>query len=182
MVVMAPKDGNELGQMLKTALSHDGPSAIRYPRGSVTDGQGEAEINSIPLGKAEVIKEGTDILIIAIGSSVLPAVAAAEQIEKSGVSACVVNARFVKPLDISLISRLAKEIKTILTVEENTVSGGFGSAVLEELNKAGVEGLKIKMLGIPDRFIEQGTQSILRKKLGLDAEGIAKEALALIDN
>ena len=182
MVVMAPKDGNELGQMLKTALSHDGPSAIRYPRGSVTDGQGEAEINSIPLGKAKVIKEGTDILIIAIGSSVLPAVAAAEQIEKSGVSACVVNARFVKPLDISLISRLAKEIKTILTVEENTVSGGFGSAVLEELNKAGVEGLKIKMLGIPDRFIEQGTQSILRKKLGLNAEGIAKEALALIDN
>lgn len=182
MVVMAPKDGNELGQMLKTALSHDGPSAIRYPRGSVTDGQEEAEINSIPLGKAEILREGKDILIIAIGSAVLPAVAAATQIEKTGVSACVVNARFVKPLDISLISRLAKEIKTILTVEENTVSGGFGSAVMEELNKAGVEGLKIKMLGIPDRFIEQGTQSILRKKLGLDAEGIAKEALALIGN
>lgn len=179
MVVMAPKDGNELGQMLKTALSHDGPSAIRYPRGSVTDGQEAAEINSIPLGTAEILREGKDILIIAIGSSVLPSLAAAEQIEK-GVSACVVNARFVKPLDISLISRLAKEIKTILTVEENTVSGGFGSAVLEELNKAGVDGLKIKMLGIPDRFIEQGTQSILRKKLGLDAEGIAKEALALV--
>lgn len=181
LIVMAPKDGNELGQMLKTALSHDGPSAIRYPRGSVTDGQEAAEINSISLGKAEILREGKDILIIAIGSSVLPAVAAAEQIEKMGVSACVANARFIKPLDISLISKLAKEIKTILTVEENTVSGGFGSAVLEELNKAGVDGLKIKILGIPDRFIEQGTQSILRKKLGLDAEGIAKEALALVD-
>jgi len=180
LIVMAPKDGNELGQMLKTALSHDGPSAIRYPRGSVTDGREEAEINSIPLGKAEILREGKDILIIAIGSAVLPAAAAAEQIEKMGVSACVINARFVKPIDISLISKLAKEIKTILTIEENTVSGGFGSAVMEELNKAGVEGLKIKMLGIPDRFIEQGTQSILRKKLGLDAEGIAKEALALV--
>lgn len=181
LIFMAPKDGNELGQMLKTALSHDGPSAIRYPRGSVTDGQEAAEINSIPPGKAEILREGKDILIIAIGSAVLPAVAAAEQIEKMGVSACVVNARFIKPIDISLISKLAKEIKTILTVEENTVSGGFGSAVLEELNKAGVGGLKIKTLGIPDRFIEQGTQSILRKKLGLDAEGIAKEALALAD-
>ncbi|MBI5674682.1 MAG: 1-deoxy-D-xylulose-5-phosphate synthase [Nitrospirae bacterium] len=179
LIVMAPKDGNELGQMLKTVLSHDGPSAIRYPRGSVTNGQEAAEINTIPLGKAEIMREGKDILIIAIGSAVLPAVAAADMIEKMGVSACVVNARFVKPLDIDLISQLARETKIILTVEENTVSGGFGSAVMEELNKAGVDGLKIKMLGIPDRFIEQGTQSILRKKLGLDAEGIAKEALAL---
>jgi len=180
MVVMAPKDGKELGQMLKTALSLDGPSAIRYPRGSVTDEQDETEINSIPQGKAETLKEGKDILIIAIGSAVLPALAAAKQMEEAGVAACVVNARFVKPLDIGLISKLAKEIKTILTVEENTVSGGFGSAVLEELNKAEVNGLKIKMLGIPDRFIEQGTQSLLRKKLGLDAEGIAKEALTLL--
>jgi 1-deoxy-D-xylulose-5-phosphate synthase len=179
LTVMAPKDGRELGRMLKTAIALNSPCAIRYPRGSVTNTPDEAGIDSIPLGKAEVLKEGKDMLIIAIGSSVLPSLAAAEEIEKTGVNACVVNARFVKPLDISLISGLAKEIKTVLTVEENTVSGGFGSAVMEELNNAGVEGVKIKMLGIPDRFIEQGTQSILRKKLGLDAEGIAKEALKL---
>ncbi len=180
IVVMSPKDGHELQCMLKTAVSHNGPSAVRYPRGIIPDTQDNREVNTIPIGKAEILREGRDILIIAVGSIVLQAVKASKLLSERGVNACVINARFVKPLDTELILRLAKEIKHILTVEENAVAGGFGSAVAEELIKAGIEGLKIKTLGIPDRFIEQGPQNLLRKNLGLDADGIAREALALV--
>lgn len=180
LVVMAPKDGFELTCMLKTALSLDVPSAIRYPRGAVTELHEHEEISNISVGKAEVLREGEDILIIAIGSTVVPAENASKLLSDAGINACVVNARFVKPLDTGLISSLAKNIKHILTVEENAVSGGFGSAVLEELSRSGIEGLRIKLLGIPDTFIEQGPQNLLRKKLGLDAEGIAREAMAFI--
>ncbi|MFV1976659.1 MAG: 1-deoxy-D-xylulose-5-phosphate synthase [Candidatus Scalindua sp.] len=181
MVIMAPKDGNEFQYMLKTALSHNGPSTIRYPRDAVTDIQEDSELKKIPIGKAEILREGKDVLIIAIGNTVLPSIAASHLLSESGISTCVINARFIKPIDINLISNLAKEIKRIITVEENTIAGGFGSAVIEELITHGIEGLKIKILGLPDRFIEQGHQSILRKKLGMDAEGIAGEALALIE-
>ncbi len=180
LVVMAPKDGYELQCMLKTALSLEAPAAIRYPRGAVTEPHEDQEIRNISVGKAELLKEGADILIIAIGSTVIPAVNASQMLSEAGISACVVNARFVKPLDMNLIYSLARNIKHILTVEENAVSGGFGSAVLEGLFQSDIEGLKIRLLGIPDRFIEQGSQNILRKNLGLDAEGIAREAMALI--
>ncbi|MBI5055418.1 MAG: 1-deoxy-D-xylulose-5-phosphate synthase [Nitrospirae bacterium] len=180
LIVMAPKDGHELQCMLKTALSLDGPSAIRYPRGAAIEDQGHDDLKTIPIGKAEVLTDGDDILIIAIGSTVTPAEASAQLLAEAGVHACVVNARFVKPLDTDLIFRLAKNIKHVLTVEENAVAGGFGSAVLEELSLSDIEGLKIKLLGLPDAFIEHGSQGLLRKKLGLDAEGIAREALALI--
>jgi 1-deoxy-D-xylulose-5-phosphate synthase len=180
ITIMAPKDGNELQCMLRTALSHNGPTAIRYPRGAITNLQEGGELKKIPIGKSEILREGKDILIIAIGNTVLPALTASQILSELGIDACVVNARFVKPIDIDLIANLAEEIKHILTVEENTIIGGFGSAVLEELNKAGVGGIRIKMLGLPDRFIEHGSQSLLRKNLGLDAEGIAREALALI--
>ncbi|MBI5408268.1 MAG: 1-deoxy-D-xylulose-5-phosphate synthase [Nitrospirae bacterium] len=180
LIVMAPKDGYELKCMLKTALSLNAPCAIRYPRGSAIDPQKAEDLNCIPVGKAEVLKEGDDILLIAIGNTALPALNAAQLIADAGVKACVVNARFVKPLDTELIFRLARNIKHVLTVEENAVAGGFGSAVLEELSQSGIEGLKIKLLGLPDKFIEHGSQNFLRKKLGLDAEGIAREALALM--
>ncbi len=180
LVVMAPKDGFELKCMLKTAVSHNGPCAIRYPRGSVADNLDADEPGDIPIGKAEVLRDGENILILAIGNMVDPAYAASELLSEAGINACVINARFVKPLDMDLISTLAEKIKYILTVEENAVSGGFGSAVMEELVKAGIDGLKFKILGLPDRFIEQGPQNLLRKELGLDAEGIAKEALDLI--
>lgn len=180
IVIMSPKDGHELQCMLKTAVSHNGPSAVRYPRGNIPDTQNNREVKTIPIGKAEILREGGDILIIAVGSVVLQAVKASKLLSETGVNACVINARFVKPLDTELILRLAKEIKHILTVEENAVAGGFGSAVAEELIKAGIEGLKIKTLGIPDRFIEQGPQNLLRKNLGLDTDGIAREALALV--
>jgi 1-deoxy-D-xylulose-5-phosphate synthase len=182
LVVMAPKDGPELRSMLKTAVEYDGASAVRYPRGSVSDTQEEGELKSIPVGKSEVLKEGNDVLIIAIGNMVEPAVEAAGLLADGNISACVINARFVKPLDTDTILSRAKAIKNIITVEENVIAGGFGSAVLEELTKAGIDGIKCKMIGIPDAFIEQGPQNVLRKQLGLDAEGIAKEALALAGN
>ncbi len=179
LTVMAPKDGYELRCMLKTALSLNKPAAIRYPRGSVIDSQADAELRNLPVGKAEVIREGKDLLILAVGNTVEPAVSASQLLADAGIDACVVNARFVKPLDVELISHYAKEIGYVLTVEENAVSGGFGSAVLEELTSNGVSGIKFRLLGLPDKFIEHGTQSLLRHQLGLDAEGIAREALML---
>ncbi len=180
MVIMAPKDENEFQDMLKTAVSYNGPCAIRYPRGRASKIPDERDLRILPIGKAEVLKEGKDILIIAIGSSVLPAINASRLLEDAGISACVVNARFAKPLDTDLLGSLAKEIKQVLTVEENTLEGGFGSAVLEYLAELNIEELKIKRLGLPDKFIEHGSQKILRNKFGLDAEGIAKAALLLV--
>lgn len=180
LVVMAPKDGYELRCMLKTAVALDKPVALRYPRGAVTDTQEDHDLTTFPVGKSEVLREGSDILIIAVGSTVADAVAASQLLAEADINACVVNARFIKPLDMDLISERAKEIKYVLTVEENTVSGGFGSAVLENLTMTGIEGIKLKMLGLPDEFIEHGPQKVIRKELGLDAEGIAREALALI--
>lgn len=180
IVIMAPKDENELGRMLKTAISHDGPVAIRYPRGAVSKIPTDMELKKLTIGESEILKDGRDILIIAIGSAVQPAKHASELLNEMGISACVINARFAKPIDASLIGNLAKEIKCVLTVEENVVQGGFGSAVLEHLSEMDIDGLKIKMLGLPDKFIEHGPQNLLRKMLGLDAEKITKEALTLI--
>jgi len=180
MVIMAPKDGNELGDMLKTAVSHNGPVAIRYPRGSVFEIHDDMEPKEIPIGESEILRDGNDILIIALGSAVRHAVYASQLLGEIGISACVINARFAKPIDISLIGNRAREIKYILTVEENALNGGFGSAVIEQLSELDINGLKIKKLGLPDNFIEHGPQNLLRKKLGLDAEGIAREALALV--
>lgn len=180
LVTMAPKDGDELQCMLKTAVSQNGPVAIRYPRGAAAESFEKIDLKDIPIGKAEILKEGKDLLILAIGNMAMPSLEASKLLADAGIDAAVVNARFLKPLDTGLILKLAKETGHILTVEENTISGGFGSSVLEEIAKAGVEGLKVRMLGIPDRFIEQGPQKLLRKELGLDAEGITKEAISLV--
>jgi 1-deoxy-D-xylulose-5-phosphate synthase len=180
LVVMAPKDGYELRCMMRTALSHNGPSAIRYPRGAVIDSREESCLNEIPVGKSEVLKEGDEVLILAIGNTVAQAEAAAELLSEAGIKACIVNARFVKPLDTELIISLARQIRHVITVEENAIAGGFGSAVLEELSKHSIDGLKCRILGLPDNFIEQGPQNLLRKNLGLDAEGIAREVLKLV--
>jgi 1-deoxy-D-xylulose-5-phosphate synthase len=181
LVVAAPKDGHELRRMLATAISHDGPIAVRYPRGSVADTGSDEALEQIPMGKSEVLVEGEDILILAIGNTVEPAVDASQLLLEANINACVINARFVKPLDADTILPRVREIKRVLTVEENAVAGGFGSAVLEALTNAGVEGTKFTMLGIPDTFIEHGTQTALRKSLGLDAEGIARKALAMVE-
>ena len=173
LLVMAPKDAPELRGMLRLALYHDGPSAIRYPRGRVKQpvGYGTREA-AVKMGKGELLSEGDDIAIIAIGNTVSPALKAAEMLRKEGISPCVINARFIKPLDEDLILSTASRIKRIVTVEENVLAGGFGSAVLECLNKAGLDDVSVRRIGIEDEFVEHGSQSILRKKYSLDDEGI----------
>jgi 1-deoxy-D-xylulose-5-phosphate synthase len=172
MIILAPKDENELQHMIKTAVEIDGPSAVRYPRGTGLGVPMDQELKSLEIGKAEVLREGNDLLILAIGVVVRAAFDAAERLHAEGISAGVVNARFVKPLDEELILRLARKTSRVVTVEEHALHGGFGSAVLECLERARISGIKTLRIGLPDRFIEHGSQAILRKKYGLDADGI----------
>jgi 1-deoxy-D-xylulose-5-phosphate synthase len=180
MTVMAPKDENELRRMLKTAVNSGIPISLRYPRGAGFGVNLDKEILELPIGIGERLSDGKDVAIIAIGATVYPALEAATLLEKVGIKATVINARFVKPLDHELILAVAKECGTIVTVEENALPGGFGSAVLELLSAEGTPGLKVRRIGIPDRFIEHGTQAQLRKMLGLDAEGIAHTVRSLL--
>ncbi len=181
LVLMAPKDENELRDMLFTAVEHPGPVALRYPRGRGVGVGFSSTLRKVPIGQAEVLREGKDLLILALGASVYPALAAAQELEQQGFTATVVNARFVKPLDESLILSLAAKHGRVLTVEENVLAGGFGSAVLELLADHDLFGISVKRLGIPDVFVEHGTQAILRKQYGLDAPGILKSALAVLE-
>jgi 1-deoxy-D-xylulose-5-phosphate synthase len=172
MVIMSPKDENELQHMIKTAVECDGPAAVRYPRGTGLGVPMDQEVMSLPIGKAEVLREGQDVVIIAVGNMVRPSLEAAERLEAEGTSAAVVNARFVKPLDAELILKMAKRTGRVVTVEEHALQGGFGSAVLECFDGNRLTGVKTHRIGLPDRFIEHGTQSMLRQKYGLDADGI----------
>jgi len=180
MVVMAPKDENELQHMIKTALTHHGPAAVRYPRGNCLGVEIEKEPSVLPIGKGELLREGSDIAIMAFGVPVWQAVKAAERLGEEGISVAVVNARFAKPLDHELIGRVAKQVKYLLTVEEGVQMGGFGSAVLESLSDQGISHLPTKILGLPDWYIEQGPQDFLREKYGLTAEGIYQQVKALL--
>jgi 1-deoxy-D-xylulose-5-phosphate synthase len=139
----------------------------------------DTELHSIPIGKAEIIRRGEDVAMLAIGAMVAPALEAAQKLASSGIEATVVNARFAKPLDSELIVDLASRIKRVVTVEENTLSGGFGSSVVDLLQRAGVSNIQIKSIGLPDEFIEQGEQTILRSKYGLDTKMIAEQVLSL---
>jgi len=180
LVVMAPKDENELQHMLKTAVACGRPVSLRYPRGNGWSRQLDTEINELPIGKAKVLQQGEDIVILAVGSTVGPAVKAGFWLLERGVKATVVNARFVKPLDEELICFLAAKVPRIVTVEENVLQGGFGSAVLELLEEKEITGVHVKRLGIPDTFVEHGSQEILRRKYGIDAEGILQAAASLL--
>ncbi|UCH19461.1 MAG: 1-deoxy-D-xylulose-5-phosphate synthase [Deltaproteobacteria bacterium] len=179
MVVMAPKDENELRRMLLTALNHNGPIAFRYPRGTGAGVKIEQNIRPLPIGKAEILTSGEDILILAIGRTVGDALIAREILGEQNISSTVVNCRFVKPIDAELIASLASEIHHVITVEENVRHGGFGSAVLECLNDQGIYNVYLERLGIPDTFVEHGPQSLLRKKYGIDANAIVKAAKRL---
>jgi 1-deoxy-D-xylulose-5-phosphate synthase len=176
LTMMAPKDENELRHMLKTAIYSGVPMALRYPRGAGYGVEMDAEVHELEIGRGELLLDGSDLCIIAIGSTVYPALEAAEALGRKGLSAGVVNARFVKPLDAELIMSVAKKTGRLVTVEENALQGGFGSAVLEMLYDSGLQHVKIKRLGIPDRYIEQGSQAQLRKDVGIDAEGITSAA------
>jgi len=182
MVVMAPKDENELRRMMKTAVDHTGPVAIRYPRGA---GEGVAldeNIEPLVIGKGEVLFEGEDILILAVGRTVAEAVKAHEELLHENIKATVINARFVKPLDCELILSYAGKKTKIITVEDHVKQGGFGSAVLECIADSGITGISVCRLGIDDTFVEHGTQNELRKKYGIDVASIVNAARSLVHN
>ncbi len=177
--VMAPKDENELRHMMLTMLEHDGPVALRYPRGAGLGVPMDAELKRLPIGRAETLREGEDLALVALGSMVQPALDAAEALARRGVEAEVVNARFVKPLDESLLLSLARRVGLVVTVEEGQRAGGFGSAVGELFADRGVE-CRLVSLGLPDAFVEHGTPAILRANTGLTAEAIVQRVLASI--
>lgn len=182
MVLMAPKDENELCRMLKTALNHDGPVAIRYPRGSATGVKIETDIVPLPIGKGEVLTKGDDVLILAIGRSVHDAMVANEQLKKENIYATVVNCRFVKPLDEDLIIELADKIPNIITVEENVRQGGFGSAVIETLMDQGLVGCRVERIGVKDTFVAHGSQRLLRSLYHVDAAAVVSAAKKILKN
>ncbi len=183
IIVMAPKDENELQHMLKTAVECGGPVSIRYPRGR---GAG-VPIDDIPVslavGKGEIVydAENANLAIVAIGSTVYPAIAAAAKLKAEGINAMVINARFVKPLDEGLLCDTAKSIKSIITVEENVLMGGFGSAVLELFEEKGIHDVIVKRLGIKDKFVEHASQKELRRMYGIDEEGIMGAARSVME-
>jgi 1-deoxy-D-xylulose-5-phosphate synthase len=172
IVVMAPKDENELQHMLKTAVDCGGPASVRYPRGKGTGVPVDETPHALEIGKGEILAEGGDLAIMAIGSTVYPALNAAGRLLEKGIRIRVINARFVKPLDGELLCATAAKIKKILTVEENVLMGGFGSAVLELFEERGIHDVILKRLGIRDAFVEHATQAELRRMLGIDEEGI----------
>jgi 1-deoxy-D-xylulose-5-phosphate synthase len=169
-VVMAPKDENELQHMLKTAISLNAPSVIRYPRGPGEGVPLDTEFKTLPVGKGEILREGRDVYLLGIGSTVYPCLRAAELLEKQGISAGVVNSRFVKPVDVDLLNQLRDQGVPLVTVEENVLAGGFGSAVMEALEGSDA---RVYRIGIPDKFVEHGPQNVLRDMVGLSPEKIA---------
>jgi len=179
LIVSAPKDENELQHLLYTAVSSGRPMAIRYPRDVGLGVELDKELHLIPIGKGEVVRFGEDVALLAIGATVAPAVEAARELASRGIEATVVNARFAKPLDCELIVDIAGDIKRLITVEENVLSGGFGSSVVELVQNSGVADIEVKSIAIPDEFVEQGSQAILRSKYNLDAKGIAQQVLTL---
>lgn len=179
LVLMAPKDEDELRHMLYTAVRHPGPIALRYPRGRGVGVNFSPTLRLLPIGRGELLREGEDLLILAVGAGVYPALQAASELEKQGLQTAVVNARFIKPLDEQLLLSLAARIGRVLTVEENVAQGGFGSAVLELFADHGLL-VPVKRIAVPDRFVEHGHPDLLRRKYGLDAEGIYKAALEFL--
>jgi 1-deoxy-D-xylulose-5-phosphate synthase (EC 2.2.1.7) len=172
---MAPRDENELQHMLKTAIDFNGPIALRYPRGNGYGVPLDQDLKPLTIGKAELLREGADGVLVALGSMVYPALDAAAELATEGLDLSVVNARFVKPLDAELLLQLVKRFGRLVTLEENALQGGFGTAVLELLEEQGLQA-QVLRIGYPDQYIEQGEQHELRAMHGLDKEGIAKSA------
>jgi len=179
MVVMAPKDENELQHMIGTAMRHDGPISVRFPRGTGLGVPLDEEIMPLPIGKAEVLRHGEDVTLLGFGLHVQTAEDAARLLEAEGIQATVVNARFAKPLDAELIVSLAERTGRIVTIEEGVITGGFGSAVLELLAERGVL-CAVKVLGVPDHFVDHAKPEQLRAMCGLTSENIAVEAKRLL--
>ena len=173
MVLMAPKDEGELASMLEAALELEGPVALVYPRGPGVEVERDGPPVPLEVGRAELVRPGRHVAIWACGPSVRPACDAAERLAEEGVEAFVVNARFVKPIDNALLCEQARQVGVLVTVEENALAGGFGSAVLEVLEMARLPETTVHRIGLPDRFVEPVSSGALRRSVGLDAEGIA---------
>ncbi len=177
MVLMAPKDEAELRDMLYTAVYYkDGPIALRYPRGSALGVELKSGFDKISIGKGEVVREGEDIALLAVGNMVKYSMDAAEMMEKEGISAEVVNMRFIKPLDSELLKNVASRFKRVVTLEENSLDGGFGSAVLEFFNDNNLN-VDVLRIGIPDKFIDHGTQKELHNLIEIDPESIYRKTV-----
>ena len=180
MVIMMPKDENELQHMLYTAIQYDdGPIAVRYSKGEGIGVEMDPEFKTIPIGKAEVVRQGQDVAILAFGTMVSTSLTAAEYLEEYGISARVINARFAKPLDEELLRALADENIPVVTVEEAALIGGFGSAVLEFYEREGCQ-MNIKRLGVPDYYIEHGSIADQLQEVGLTSDQIAKQIKAFL--
>lgn len=179
MALCAPRDTTELREMVRFAAGYDsGPLAVRYPRGASDDRLPESR-TSIELGRAEVVREGGDVAILAVGSMVGPAYEAAAKLAEQGIQARVVNARWLKPIDVEAVCEAARTCRALLTVEENVAAGGYGQAVRAALAEAGLAATPLACLTLPDAFVEHGAQPLIRRDCGLDAEGILARALQL---
>jgi 1-deoxy-D-xylulose-5-phosphate synthase len=179
MVLMAPKDEDELADMMKTALELPGPSAIRYPRGAVAGVARKAEPQAIPIGKAEVLKDGSDVAILGLGPMVSLARELAARLEREGYSAAVVNPRFVKPLDRTMLGAYARRVAAFVTFEDHVKMGGFGTAVVEALEEMG-RAVPVVRIGWPDQFIEHGRVDQLRARYGVSVEAAEQQVLPLL--
>lgn len=179
MTVMAPKDENELQHMLYTAVGHNGPISLRYPRGKAIGVPMDEQLHTLPIGRGEALREGMDVTLIGLGAMVQVCLAAAEQLAQAGISAGVVNPRFVKPLDADLLLRVGRETGAVVTVEEAAVTGGFGSAVLELYSEHGVS-VAVRRMGIPDQFVPHGAPRYFLEQFGLTPDGVATTARALV--
>ena len=177
-VVAAPMDENDLQHLVYTAYKHQGPFAIRIARGAATGASLDGELRELPIGKGSVAREGSDVVIFGLGKSASAAVEAAERLADYGISCGVVNPIFVKPLDVELLLDAARRARRIVTVEENVLAGGFGSAAIEALAEAGLDDVSVHRIGMPDSFIEHGTAADQRSGLQLDAEGIVQQVLS----
>lgn len=173
MTVMAPRNGTELRDMLVTALSLDGPASLRYPRGSAPGDDQQREPEVLPVGKAEVMREGDDVALLTVGTMADAAMEAAETLAEEGIEASVVNARFIKPMDEELFLELAERIGAVITVEEGTLVGGFGSAVAEMIVDAGLTDVRLCRLGISDEYVPAGDMDTLLGRYNLTPDGIA---------
>jgi 1-deoxy-D-xylulose-5-phosphate synthase len=181
LILMAPKDEAELQHMLFTAISHRGPSVVRYPRGSGENVELADQLQRFEIGRGEVLREGSDILLLPIGNRVYPALRAAIGLEKLGIDAAVLNPRFIKPLDKELICDWAAMTGRVVTVEDNVRQGGFGSAVLELFSRCGLSNIKTSLLAHPDRFLEHGPQKTLWRNSSINSVSITEAALLLMN-
>jgi 1-deoxy-D-xylulose-5-phosphate synthase len=181
MTVTAPKDGDELAGLLRTALAHtDGPFCMRYPRDKVPqDPRPVAEVPAVPYGTWESLREGRDLAILAVGTMVQPALQAAERLAATGIDVAVVNCRFLKPLDSTMLEALAREHRTLVTVEEGTVVNGFGAYLSEVVQTIRPE-VRVVALGVPDKLVEQAPRNDQLESFGLTADGIARRISALV--